>query len=118
MIKTIFLLLTFIVSVTGCSIKPAKIVYMEQEKANKMNVYSVIKQNELDTLYPPQNSSAVSSQFDLVGALVGAAIDASANSKSATTAEENLAGIRNELIDLDFNKVFEEEIIKKLENNV
>lgn len=117
-LKKILTLITMVFITTGCSIKPAKVVYSEPTNNKTINVYSLIEQGELDALYPIQDSSAVSAQFGLIGALVGSAIDASANSSSAETAEENLSAIRNELVDLDFDKVFEEEIVKKLKNNI
>ncbi|TYK67360.1 hypothetical protein [Colwellia echini] len=104
--------------VTGCSVTPAKVALQKNSPTHKVNVYSVIEQEQLNALYPIQDSSAVSAQFGLVGALVGGAIDGSANNSAAETAEENLVAIRYELKDLDFDQIFEEEINKKLSGNV
>ncbi len=104
--------------VTGCTVMPAKQVYSTPPTNKTINVYSLIPQDELDALYPVSDSSAATMQFGLVGALVGAAIDTSINKSNAEVAEENLAGIRNELIGLEFDKLFAEEIGKKLHNQV
>lgn len=118
MFKKYSVLLAISFTMAGCSVQPAKIVYQNPETTQKVNVYSLIEQDELDALYPIQDSSAVSSQFGLVGALVGASIDAGVNAERAEIAEQNLTGIRNELIEFDFDKIFLEEVTKKLKNNV
>ncbi|RHW77450.1 hypothetical protein [Colwellia sp. RSH04] len=111
-------LVTISLVVSGCKVTPAKQVYTPPTTNKTINVYSLIPQDELEALYPVQNSSAATAQFGLVGALVGVAIDTSINKSNAEIAEENLVGIRNELLHLNFDKLFEEEIVKKLDTNI
>lgn len=109
----------FIVSlISGCTATPAKKPLNEPITNKTINVYSLISQDEIEALYPISNNSAVSAQFGLIGALVGGAIDSSINKSNAEKASENLTEIRNQLIDLDFDTLFEEEIKKKLSDQV
>jgi hypothetical protein len=118
MLARIIIILTISLVVSGCNITPAKQSYTTPPSNKKINVYSLIEQDELEALYPVQNSSAATAQFGLVGALVGVAIDTTVNKSNAEVAEENLAYIRNELISLEFDKLFEEEIVLKLKDRV
>ncbi len=114
-----FIIIIFVsIFVSGCKVTPTKLVYSAPPSNKVINVYSLIPQDELGALYPVQNSSAVTAQFGLVGALVGAVIDTSVNMSNAQVAERNLEGIRNELINLEFDKLFEEEVSKKLVGKV
>lgn len=118
-IKKLTLILACAFVFSGCSVKPAKVVFQAPENTKAINVYSVIQQSELEALYPiSSGGSAVGANFGLVGALVGGAIDASITSANENTATKNLVAIRKELEDLDFDSIFAEEIVKKLENNV
>lgn len=118
MSKKFFFVVLAALLVSGCNVTPAKVVFTEPPTNKTINVYSVIEQDELEALYPISDSSAATMQFGLVGALVGAAIDTSINKSNAEIAEENLKFIRNELIGLEFDRLFEEEIVKKLEGNI
>ena len=118
MLTRLLTLLFISLIISGCTVIPAKQAYITPPSNQTINVYSLIPQDELEALYPIQNSSAASAQFGLVGALVGAAIDGSINKSNAEVAEENLVYIRNELTELEFDKLFEEEIVKKLKGQV
>lgn len=118
MFRSFITVLFVSLAVSGCKVTPAKQVYTPPTTNQKINVYSLIPQDELEAVYPVQNSSAATAQFGLIGALVGAAIDTSVNKSNAEVAEDNLAFIRNELLSLDFDQLFEEELIKKLEGKI
>lgn len=118
MIKKILISLTAIFILSGCSFKPAKIAYNKPETNQKIHVYSLIQQDELNAIYPVQDSSGVGSQFGLVGVLVTTSLDAYENAQRANITEQNLAGIRDELINFNFDQIFNEEISTKLKNNV
>lgn len=118
MLRSLIVILFVSLAVTGCKVTPAKQVYTPPSTNAKINVYSLIPQDELEAVFPVQNSSAATAQFGLIGALVGAAIDTTVNKSNAEVAEDNLAFIRNELINLEFDKLFEEEIVKKLNGRV
>lgn len=104
--------------VSGCTATPAKQPLNEPITNKSINVYSLISQDEIEALYPISDNSAVSAQFGLIGALVGGAIDSSINQSNAEKANESLVEIRNQLLDLDFDRLFEEEIRKKLDDQV
>ncbi|MBL4876661.1 MAG: hypothetical protein JKY10_09240 [Cohaesibacteraceae bacterium] len=118
MFKKLTLIIFIALIVSGCKVTPAKQVFTTPPTNKEINVYSLIPQDELEALYPISDNSAVTMQFGLVGALVGAVIDTSINKSNAEVAEENLADIRNELIGLEFDKLFEQEIHKKLNGQV
>lgn len=117
-LKKLTLIIFISLIVSGCKVTPAKQVFTTPPTNKEINVYSLIPQDELEALYPVSDSSAATMQFGLVGALVGAVIDTSVNKSNAEVAEENLADIRNELIGLEFDKLFEQEIDKKLNGQV
>ncbi|MPY26366.1 hypothetical protein [Shewanella sp. YLB-07] len=104
--------------VSGCTATPAKQPLNAPLTNKSINVYSLISQDEIEALYPISNNSAVSAQFGLIGALVGGAIDSSINQSNAEKANDSLVEIRNQLLDLDFDLLFEEEIRKKLDDQV
>ncbi len=81
-------------------------------------VYSLITQSEINAEYPIQDNSSVYLQQGAVGAILGAALDASANAKHEAAANENLAALRNKLQGLDFDLLFEQELSKKLKDRV
>lgn len=76
--------------------------------AQELPVEVTLSQQEI-AIDTPDNS-AVSSQFGLIGALVGAAI----SNSQAKTAEERAGQIRNLLIDFRFNEQFERAIRAKI----
>lgn len=118
MLKKIATIAAAVLLLSACkSTPPAKVSLEENIKTNKINVYSLVRQQELEAVVPVQNSSAVSAQFGLVGALVGAAIDSSVNQSNAERANRNLELIRNELLDFPFDSILEQEITKKLQKN-
>ena len=110
--KVVYLILVGLIF-SGCTIAPHK-VSMQNKIDNKVDVISIIDQQELDALFPIQNSSGVSAQFGLIGALIGSAIDASANSTNAEKATNNLSPIRNKLIDYNFDEILQSNIESKL----
>jgi len=113
MIKKIGVLLFAVVFFAGCSTTPHK-VSIQNKIETQVDVISIVKQQELEALFPIQNSAAVSMQFGLIGALVGSAIDASANSNSAEKTTNKLADIRNRLINYNFDNVLQSSIAESL----
>lgn len=67
-------------------------------------VVVILNQYEMQVDVP--DSSAVASQFGLLGALIGAAVDSTATKN----AEARIAAIRNLMIDYNFNQKFEQAI--------
>lgn len=113
MIKKIGSIILVVSLFSGCTTTPHK-VSIRDEIESKVDVISVVNQQELDALFPIQNSGAVSVQFGLIGALIGSAIDASANSTSAEKATNNLSSIRNKLINYNFDELLQSNIEKSL----
>ena len=66
-----------------------------------LHVTPVLQQEELEVQVIIQDSSATAGQYGLIGALVGAAIDASINNSRAKKAERRAEVIRNNTINLD-----------------
>ncbi len=66
-----------------------------------LNVEIVLNQQELEVDVP--DSSAVASQFGLLGALIGAAVD---NAK-VKNAEQRIVAIRDQMVGYNFNEKFE-----------
>lgn len=113
MFKKITIVAVVMLVSMGCTITPNK-VSMQNKIEAKVDVISIVNQQELDAVFPIQNSAGVSMQFGLIGALVGSAIDASANSNSAEKATNNLAPIRNKLINYNFDDVLQSNIKQSL----
>ena len=116
MIKKIGFIVLVATIISGCTSTPHK-VSIQNKIDNKVDVISIVNQQELDALFPVQNSGAVSVQFGLIGALIGSAIDASANSTSAEKATNNLSPIRNKLINYNFDDVLQSSIKNKLKQH-
>ncbi|NVJ60555.1 MAG: hypothetical protein HWE27_09195 [Gammaproteobacteria bacterium] len=96
-----------LVMLSGCVSgykQPVTDAYKNQKR--KVHVASVIAQKELDARAPLQNSAGVGVQFGLIGALISAAVDSSVNQGVIENKETQLAPIRNELIDFEFNDHF------------
>ena len=106
------------VLLTACAVTPFRTPISQSfiDSKEPVFVYLVFDQEELDAEVPIQDSSAATSQYGLIGAVVGGAIDASVNKSNSELAEENLAPIRNALIGYDFNQLFEKSAHESLNN--
>jgi len=116
MIKKISIILLSVVFFSGCSITPHKVSIQNKVEAT-VDVISIVNQHELEALFPISNSSGVSVQFGLIGALVGSAIDASVNSSNAEKATNKLSPIRDKLIDFSFDEVLQSNIEQILDKH-
>lgn len=81
-----------------------------------ISVYLVFDQEEIDADIPIQNNSAAAYQYGLLGVALVGAMDNAANKSNSEIAEENLAPIRNALIEYDFNQLFEKNARESLNN--
>lgn len=75
-----------------------------------LNVEVVLHQQELDVDVTKSQIAAAAGAFGLVGALVGATLDAAIDTASAQNAEKRVADIRNLLLDYNFNQAIEDSI--------
>lgn len=75
-----------------------------------LNVEVVLHQQELDVDVTKSQIAAAAGAFGLVGALVGATLDAAIDTASAQNAEKRVADIRNMLLDYNFNQAIEDSI--------
>ncbi|HUP92579.1 MAG TPA: hypothetical protein VM074_10060 [Solimonas sp.] len=94
--------------VSGCAVTPMNQA-MPKEMAGSLATTDVIvgiSQSEVNPTIIVQNSSAVSGQFGLIGALVGSAVDAGVNESRSTKAEETVRPVRSALIDYNFDQRF------------
>lgn len=104
--------------VTGCKVTPSKQPLLEPIDNKQIAVFSIISQDELEAIYPVQNTGAAGATFGLAGALVSAAMDSAVNAVNKAEAEEQLIALREELKKFDFNKLFAEELKIKLKDNI
>ncbi len=74
---------------------------------NEVNLGTFMAQAEMDARMPVSNSgAAVGMQFGIIGALIGSAIDNSANNDNLNNKESQIAPLRDGLIDFDFNNLY------------
>jgi hypothetical protein len=102
----------------ACSSNPTHIAISDEVRNTQPSADVVLatSQKEIYADIMAANSSAVSVQFGLLGALIGAVVDASVNSGKSKTAEKKVAVVKDSLLDYDFNSELKNNLDQELQN--
>jgi len=108
------LAVVIIAILSGCA-STYKIPMTKEFYESKKGIHlgTFMAQKEIDARMPISTAgSAVGVQFGLLGALIGSAIDSSNNNNNLTNKENQIAPLRDSLIDFDINHLYHEEATK------
>ena len=98
---------------TACAGLPAQkaMPSSAKEQVTSTDVVMSVRQNEIYMYVPPSNAGAVAGGgFGLVGALVGAVIDASVNNARTTAAEKAMKPLRASLVGFEFDTIARDDL--------
>ncbi|MCK5860828.1 hypothetical protein [Abyssibacter sp.] len=99
---------------TGCSLHRPVLQPDTRASIDSTDVTLIIEQEEIIATFRSANSSAAMMQFGLIGAVIGASLDAAGDKKSAARAESRVTQVRNALLGFEFDAMMEAALDRSL----
>ena len=99
---------------TGCSLHRPVLQPDTRASIDSTDVTLIIEQEEIIATFRSANSSAAMMQFGLIGAVIGASLDAAGDKKSAARAESRVTEVRNALLGFEFDAMMEAALDRSL----